>query len=94
MVIVKVFTHALKVFDQMQVRFEEKTSIKNQVEKEKEDFWNMFRSVFEKEDEEITLANMFVRILKPKMIATIGEYLEDQIFSLTINCWSRFSGTW
>ena len=44
MVIVKVFTHALKVFDEMQVIYEERTSIKNRVEAEKEDFWNMFRS--------------------------------------------------
>ena len=83
MVIVKVFTHALKVFDEMQVIHEGRTSIKNRVEAEKEDFWNMFRSVFVKEDEEITLANMFVRILKPKIVATVDEYLADEIYSLT-----------
>ena len=77
------FTHALKVFDEMQVIHEERTSIKNRVEAEKEDFWNMFRSVFVKEDEEITLANMFVRILKPKIVATVDEYLADEIYSLT-----------
>lgn len=85
MVIVKVFTHALKVFDEMQAIYEERTSIKNRVEAEKEDFWNMFRSVFVKEDEEITLANMFVRILKPKIIAKVDEYLEHEIYTLTIH---------
>ena len=38
----------------MQKIYEERTSIKNRVEAEKEDFWNMFRSVFVKEDEELT----------------------------------------
>lgn len=46
MVIIKVFTHALKVFNEMQVSYEERTSIKNRMEAEKGDFWIMFRSVY------------------------------------------------
>ena len=60
---VKVFVYALQVFDEMQDKYEDETSIKRRVQEKKEDYWSMYHQVFKKEGDEICLGNMFVKTL-------------------------------
>ena len=80
-VVIAVFSYALKIFDSMHDRYEEKNSLKKQVEKEKETYWNIFHSVARKIGHTITLSKMFARTIKERLLAKVEADLREDMKS-------------
>ena len=83
-IIVKVFIYALKIFDVMQERYEEKNSLRNRVGSEKKGFWKIFYSLVKKEAKEMTLADMFLEVVSKRVITKIERSLQEEIVSYSV----------